>query len=32
MMRDNQKAELNRLKKFKKEVKNWIWNGGVPFK
>ena len=32
MIKNNNKAELNRLGNFKKEVKKWIWNGGVPFK
>ena len=26
------KREKNRLNNFKKEVKKWIWEGGVPFK
>ena len=26
------KRERNRLNNFKKEVKKWIWEGGVPFK
>ena len=26
------KKEKNTLNNFKKEVKKWIWEGGVPFK
>ena len=26
------KMEKSRLNNFKKEVKKWIWEGGVPFK
>ena len=29
---NNPKGETSRLNNFKKEVKNWIWNGGVPFR
>ena len=29
---DNPKGEKCRQINFKKEVKNWIWKGGVPFK
>ena len=29
---DNPKGEKCRQNNFKKEVKNWIWKGGVPFK
>ena len=32
LIKNNPKAELNRLNNFKKEIKKWIWNGGVPFK
>ena len=31
LIKNNPKAEQNRLNTFKKEVKKWIWNGGVPF-
>ena len=29
---NNTKGEKLRQNTFKKEVKKWIWNGGVPFK
>ena len=32
LIKNNPKAELNRLNNFKKEIKKWIWSGGVPFK
>ena len=32
LIKNNPKAEFQRLMYFKKEIKKWIWNGGVPFK